>query len=217
MPLSADLIEATLLRVDASEETLVSLCELAVSQGCRAVCILPSQLALVRERLRGSAVRTVSVGAFPYGASLLAAKLAELLATFEAGADEVDLVLDWGAHQRGGVEALRREVYALAEGLREHWQQSVKVIVESGMLPAPVLGACLEALSETEVFCVKTSTGCAAQGATVAAVQQMRAALGPLRPIKAAGGIRTPEAAQAMLDAGATWLGASRPADLLAS
>ncbi|NAZ77880.1 deoxyribose-phosphate aldolase [Kineococcus sp. T13] len=209
-PAVARLVDHTLLKPEASAADVAALCEEARSLGVLAVCVSPSMLPVDGE---GLVVATVC--GFPSGKHTSAVKAAEAAAAVQAGADEVDMVIDVGAALAGEVDAVREDIAAVRTAVPA--PTVLKVIVESAALPDDVLVAVCRAAEEAGADFVKTSTGFhPAGGATVHAVQLMAATVGGRLGVKASGGIRTTEAALAMLDAGATRLGLSGSAAVLA-
>ncbi|ALU39663.1 2-deoxyribose-5-phosphate aldolase [Kocuria flava] len=213
-PNLAPYIDSTLLKPEASREQIAALCEEAVAHGFAAVCTNPLWTSFVRERLAGSDVRTCAVVGFPLGASATEVKAFETRTAVDAGAQEIDMVVDIAAARAGERETLERDVRAVAEAAHAGGAL-LKVIIETCLLDddAKVL-ACEAAVAAGADF-VKTSTGFSTGGATVADVRLMRATVGPDIGVKASGGIRTREDALAMIEAGATRIGASSGPALL--
>ena len=172
-----------------------------------AVCVNGAWVSTCAERLSGSGVRIAAVVGFPLGAGSSAAKAAEAAVAVADGATELDMVLQLGRVKAGDWEAVTDDVALVVSGARG---ALVKAIVESGLLdPGELALACRAAVAGGAGF-VKTSTGFhAAGGATVEAVRRMRDVVGPAIGVKASGGIRTAEAALAMLAAGADRIGTS--------
>jgi len=203
----ASLIDHTLLKPEATREQIELLCREA-SQFCFAsVCVNPVWVPLCAELLRGSGVKVCTVIGFPSGAHAPDVKGYETRRAVEQGAEEVDMVINIGA--------LKSRDYALVENdIRGVVQASgrdtvVKVILETSLLTREekVMGATLAKAAGADF--VKTSTGFAGGGATVEDVQLLREVVGPEIGVKASGGIRSKEDAEAMVEAGANRLGAS--------
>ena len=202
----ASLIDHTLLRADATGAELRRHCAEAVQHGFCCVCVNPANVALAAHALEGSGVRTCSVVAFPLGATTPADKAAEAATAVRNGAGEVDMVINLGALRDGRRADVRDDIAAVR---RACGGAVLKVIVEACLLSdEEKRTACLLAAEAGADF-VKTSTGFSTGGATVADVALMRAAVGAALGVKASGGIRTLEAAQALVAAGASRLGAS--------
>ncbi len=210
MPLTgralACLIDHTILKPDATEAQVSRFCDEAREHGFRSVCVNSVQAPFVAGLLRGSGVLACVVVGFPLGAMPPAVKAAETAAAVAAGAQEIDMVMAIGALKDGRHDAVRADI----EAVRASCPGVVlKVIIETCLLTdAEKRIACRMAVEAGADF-VKTSTGFSTDGATAGDVALMRAAAGPGIGVKASGGVRTLEAAQAMVDAGATRIGTS--------
>jgi len=202
----AGLIDHTLLKPDATAEQVRRLCDEARRHRFRSVCVNPFFVALVRRELAGSGVATCSVIAFPFGATTTAAKAEETRLAVAEGADEIDMVIAIGALKGGEFDHVRRDV---AEVKRACGAAVLKTIIETCLLTdEEKVKACLLAKEAGADF-VKTSTGYGGGGATAEDVALMRRTVGPTMGVKASGGIRTYAQALAMVQAGATRIGAS--------
>ena len=199
-------IDHTILAPDASEGQVERLCLEAIKHGFRSVCVNPIHVAFVSGRLRGSAVATCSVVSFPFGALPTRVKAAEAAAAVEDGATEVDMVLAQGLLKAGRLDEVRADVAAVK---RACGPVLLKVILETCNLTDEQKVTACRLCREAGADFVKTSTGFGSGGATVADVSLMRRTVGPEMGVKASGGIRTFETAKAMIDAGATRIGAS--------
>jgi deoxyribose-phosphate aldolase len=203
----AALVDHTLLKPEATEADVVHLAGEAAALGVCAICVSPSMVPIAK-RAKASAQKLCAVVGFPSGKHLSAIKAEEARLAVEAGADEIDMVIDVGAALHGDIEAVRADVAAVRSAVE---RSTLKVIVESAALlllgdEQTLLNAC-QAAAEAKADFVKTSTGFhPAGGASVRAVELM-VTIGP--QVKASGGIRTAADAIAMLDAGASRLGLS--------
>jgi deoxyribose-phosphate aldolase len=207
----AALVDHTLLKPEATDADVLWLASEAEELEVYAVCVSPSMIPVVRPLL--SLGPTIcSVVGFPSGKHLSAVKAQEARLAVEAGAKEIDMVIDVGAAIYGDFDAVHTDVSAVRTAIGE--DTILKVIVESAALlelsgEQALVDACRVADDGGADF-VKTSTGfhpCG--GASVRAVELMAAAVGPRLEVKASGGIRTAADAVAMLNAGATRLGLS--------
>ncbi len=206
----ARLTDHTLLRTDATTAEVLALVEQAAELGVFAVCVSPSMLPLTS---LPSSLRLATVCGFPSGKHTTATKVAEAAESTRLGADEVDLVLDLGLVRAGRY----REVTAEVEAVRGE-VGLLKVIIESAALSDDEIVAVCQAVAEGGADFVKTSTGFhPAGGATEHAVALMAQTVGPDLGVKAAGGIRTYQQACALVAAGATRLGMSASAEVLAA
>ncbi|PWJ52766.1 deoxyribose-phosphate aldolase [Quadrisphaera granulorum] len=213
----ARLVDHTLLKPEATAADVTALLADARRLGVLAVCVSPSFLPLVQTAGEGSTdgLLVATVCGFPSGKHTSAVKAAEAAAAVGAGADEVDMVIDVGTALAGDIDAVRSDIAAVRAAVPA--PRVLKVILESAALPDDVLVAVCRASEEAGADFVKTSTGFhPAGGASVHAIEIMHAEVGGRLGIKASGGIRTAEAAVALLDAGATRLGLSGTAAVLA-
>jgi len=206
-------IDHTALKPATTEAEIRQLCHEALTYHFASVCINPTWVALAAELLAGSPVRVCTVIGFPLGATLSTVKAFETTASIAAGAQEVDMVINIGQLKDTDYDAVRDDIRGVVQAARAADSRTqpivVKVIIETALLTEfEKRMACILATEAGADF-VKTSTGFSRGGATVEDVRLMRQVVGPHLDVKAAGGIRTAAAAQAMLEAGATRLGAS--------
>jgi len=206
-------IDHTLLKADATRAQIEKLCAEAREHRFASVCVNSVYVPLVSKALAGSGVLTCCVVGFPLGAMLPAAKAAETRLAVEAGAEEIDTVIHIGAAKDGDWARVEEDIRLVVEAA--HPKAHVKVIIEACLLTdEEKREACLCAKRAGADF-VKTSTGFSTHGATVEDVRLMRETVGPEMGVKAAGGVRSPQNAQAMLAAGATRLGTSAGVSLV--
>jgi len=211
-------IEHTLLRPEAMPEQIDRLCDEAVELGFVGVCVSPLYVKRVVERLAAACPRrepvappfVVSVAGFPLGASLPATKAEEARRAIDDGANEIDMVVALGALIAGDRVTVRKDIEAVARAVHTAGPGKVlKVILECAALTTEQISLGCRCAMEGEADYVKTSTGFhPAGGATVDHVRLLHRYGSPLK-VKAAGGIRTAEAARAMLEAGAVRIGTS--------
>jgi deoxyribose-phosphate aldolase len=206
----ARLVDHTLLKPEATADDVAALVAEGAALGVYSVCVSPSMLPL---DARGLKVATVC--GFPSGKHHSAVKAAEAARSVADGADEVDMVIDVGAARSGRFADVQADIAAVRAAVPA--PRVLKVIIESAALDDDqVVGVCRAAEAAGADF-VKTSTGFhPAGGATVHAVELMARTVGGRLGIKASGGIRTTADALAMVRAGATRLGLSGTAAVLA-
>ena len=202
----AGYIDHTLLKPDATEQQIRQLCAEAVEFGFASVCVNPTWVPLAARLLAGAKPMVATVIGFPLGATLPDVKAYETSRTLEAGANEFDMVINIGALKSRDFRLVEQDiagVVAAAQGC------TVKVIIETALLTdEEKVEACVIAKAAGADF-VKTSTGFASKGATAEDVALMRRVVGGDMGVKASGGIRSAEDARAMIEAGATRIGAS--------
>lgn len=209
----AKYIDHTLLKADATEASIVKVCEEAKHYGTASVCVNTARIPLVAKELKGSGVKACCVVGFPLGAMLPAAKAAEAAFAIEAGADEVDMVINVGKAKDGDWDYVQKDIEAVEAVCKG--RALLKVIIETCLLTDDEkVKACLAAKAAGADY-VKTSTGFSTGGATVEDIALMRKTVGPEMGVKASGGVRTREAALAMIEAGATRIGASSSKGIL--
>lgn len=203
----ASLIDHTLLKPDATKDEIERLCREAAQFCFASVCVNPNWVPLCREMLRGSGVKVCTVIGFPSGAHAPDVKAYEARRAVEQGAEEVDMVINIGALKSRDYALVEQDIRGVVQaGGRD---TIVKVILETSLLTRDekVMGSTLAKAAGADF--VKTSTGFAGGGATVEDIQLMRETVGPEMGIKASGGVRTRDDAEAMVAAGATRIGAS--------
>lgn len=211
----AAMIDHTLLAPEATAARVAELCAEAVELAVGAVCVSPRWVPAAVERLRDSEVAVATVVGFPSGAHRSAAKGDEARLAVGDGADEVDMVVALGEVVAGRWDEVERDVATVRAACPS--PVVLKVIVESALLDGEQLDQVCRTAVAAGADYVKTSTGFhPAGGASVEAVERMRAAVGPDVGVKASGGIRDADTALAMIAAGATRIGASASAAILA-
>jgi deoxyribose-phosphate aldolase len=203
----AGMIDHTLLKPEATPAQIEQLCKEAVEHAFATVCVNGAWVQLAAGLVSGSGVGVAAVAGFPLGAGSSAAKAYEAADEVRAGATEVDMVINVGALKAGDDALVEVDI---TEVVRSAGNDAiVKVILETALLTEDEkVRACRLAVAAGAAF-VKTSTGFGPAGATARDVALMRKTVGDGVGVKAAGGIRTREAAEAMIEAGATRLGTS--------
>lgn len=208
----ADKIDHTMLKADATSATVIRYCREAIQYGFASVCVNSCHAALVSRELSGTGIKTCCVVGFPLGAMSTAAKAFEARQAVADGAEEIDMVINIGAVKDQNWALAEDDIRAVVEASRP---ALVKVILETCLLTdEEKVRACEAAVSAGAAF-VKTSTGFSTGGATTADVALMKKTVAGRALVKASGGIRTPEEARAMLEAGADRIGAGNGVPLL--
>lgn len=200
------LIDHTILKPEATEAVVRQFCDEAREHGFRSVCVNSIHVPFVAGQLRGSEVRVCSVVGFPLGAMPSAVKAAETAQAVASGAEEIDMVIPVGALKEGRHDLVGADIAAVRAACPG---QVLKVIIETCLLTDEEKRVACRLSVEAGADFVKTSTGFSTSGATIEDVALMRAEVGPKLGVKASGGVRTPEAVQAMIEAGATRIGTS--------
>jgi deoxyribose-phosphate aldolase len=202
----AQYIDHTLLRPEATEPEIARLCQEAVEYHFKTVCIESRWLPFAVGLLRSSSVLPITVIGFPGGDAPTERKVAEAHLAVQAGARELDMVLNRGWLAKRDYRAVLHDIESVvqaASGL------GVKVILETSELSDEEKTIACALVKSAGAQFVKTSTGFSRGGATVEDVRRMRAVVGPEMGVKASGGIRSYADAILMLEAGATRLGTS--------
>jgi len=203
----AAVVDATVLKANASQEEVNTLCEVANDHHCASVCVNSWFSHIVRLRL-AIPVKNCTVINFPLGAGCLEAVVEEAKAVIQHGVQEVDMVQSLSAIHSGHAKLSYDIMRAVGEVCRKEGVL-LKVILETCFLTEEeIIASCLYAKKAGADF-VKTSTGVGSAGASVENIILMRRCVGPKLGVKASGGIRDRATALAMLQAGASRIGAS--------
>ncbi len=205
-PTLAAMLDHTLLKPEATADDVVALCEEATDLGVAAVCVSPSMLPITAGL--GVGIDVCTVIGFPSGAHQPAVKAHETEVAIDAGATEVDMVVNLGLVKAGEWLAVQDDISAVRQA--SAGAALLKVIIESAALTDAEIVAACQAAEAAGADYVKTSTGFhPTGGASVEAVRLMADTVGGRLGVKASGGIRDAASALAMVDAGATRIGCS--------
>lgn len=207
-PVIAALIDHTLLKPEATADDIRRVCAEARTYSFASVCVNPYWVSLVASELKGSPVKVCSVVGFPLGANESHVIAVEATQATDAGAQEIDMVLNIGELRGGNLKAVAKGIEMVVM-VSHNADAIVKVILETALLTDEQKIKACEISKAAGADFVKTSTGFGPSGATVADVALMRRTVGPEMGVKASGGIRTLEDLQKMVAAGATRIGAS--------
>ena len=200
-------IDHTLLKADSTEKDIIQLCDEAKQYQFATVCVNPSWVKIAAKELKDSGVGVATVVGFPLGATTTFAKVAETRDAIASGATEVDMVINIGALKSKDEITVYQDIKQVVQAA--NGQAVVKVIIETGLLTNEEKKRACMIAKEAGADFVKTSTGFGPGGATVEDVQLMREVVGSQIGVKASGGIRDYASAKAMIEAGATRIGAS--------
>lgn len=203
----AKYIDHTLLKPESTRADILRICEEAKHYGTASVCVNPFWVGFVAEQLKGSDVLPCCVIGFPLGATLPSVKAFETAEAIKNGAKEVDMVINVGAAKGGEWDVVKEDIAAVVNAAKG--KAHVKVIIETCLLTDEEKVQACRIAKEVGADFVKTSTGFSTGGATVADVKLMRETVGPDMGVKASGGVRTKVDAEAMIEAGASRIGAS--------
>ena len=205
-------IDHTMLKADSTTDTILRYCTEAKEYNFASVCVNSCHVALVAEQLKGTDIKTCCVVGFPLGAMLTSAKAFEAAECVRLGADEIDMVINIGAVKDKNWELVRNDIKAVVDASKP---KIVKVIIETCLLTDEEKVRACELSKEAGAAFVKTSTGFSTGGATVEDIRLMKKTVGDALEVKASGGIRTPEFANELIEAGADRIGAGNGVVLL--
>ncbi|MDR1606236.1 MAG: deoxyribose-phosphate aldolase [Streptococcaceae bacterium] len=205
-------IDHTVLKADTPQVKVQQIIDEAIHYDFMSVCLNPAWVSFAAEKLADTDVKVCTVIGFPLGANTSEVKAFEAADAVKNGADEVDMVINIGAAKDGDWVLVASDIEAVVAA---SGAATTKVIIETSLLTDDEkVKACQAAVAAGADF-VKTSTGFSTAGATVADIKLMRQTVGPDMGVKASGGVRSIEDAQAMIAAGATRLGTSNGVDIM--
>ncbi len=204
----AKYIDHTILAPNATEEQVEKIISEALEYGFASVCINPYWVKKVAQGLADSDVKVCTVIGFPLGANKTSIKVSEAKEAIADGADELDMVINIGELKAKHYDVVKADIKAVVDVCHAE-SKLVKVIIEACLLTDEEKIKACELSKEAGADYVKTSTGFSTGGATVADIELMRKTVGPDIGVKASGGIHSKEDALALIEAGASRLGAS--------
>lgn len=211
----AKYLDHTNLQPNATKADIEKTCEEAKQYQTASVCVNGYWASFVTEQLAGTGIETCVVVGFPLGAMSTASKVAEAKKAIEDGADEIDMVINIGELLGNNDEAVQADIQAVADGVHQKGK-ILKVILETSFLNKEQIVKACQLAEKAKADFVKTSTGFSSAGAKTKDVRLMRETVGERLGVKASGGIHSYEEAIAMIDAGASRLGVSATAKILA-
>lgn len=203
----AKMIDHTILKAEATESEIIKLCKEAIHYDFASVCVNPSMVPVAAKELKGTHVKVCTVIGFPLGATTTEVKVFETKDVIEKGATEVDMVINVGKLKERDLEYVKNDIKAVVEAAKG--KALTKVIIETCLLTDEEKVIACQLSKEAGADFVKTSTGFSTGGATAADIKLMRETVGPDMGVKASGGVRSREDALAMIENGATRIGAS--------
>lgn len=203
----AKYIDHTQLKPETSKEKIYQVCQEAKEYEFASVCVNPYWVNYCYEQLKETSVKVCTVIGFPLGANTKVIKAFETKQAIENGATEVDMVINVGALKSKDYDTVQADIEAVVREAED--KALVKVIIETSLLTKEEKVQACELAVKAGAHYVKTSTGFSGGGATVEDIKLMRATVGPELGVKASGGVRDFESTKAMIDAGASRIGAS--------
>ena len=208
----AKTIDHSLLKPEMTRDEVRQGCKIAKKYDVASVCCKPSDVAFCAEILKGTEVEVGTVVGFPHGSSATETKVFETKQAIADGATEIDMVLNIGALKSGLNDFVKSDIAAVVQAAAG---KMVKVILENAYLTDEEKVTACKLCEAAGAHYVKTSTGYAPSGATIADVKLMRASVSPHVKVKSAGGVRTLDALIEMLDAGVERSGATTTSVML--
>jgi deoxyribose-phosphate aldolase len=204
-------IDHTILKPESTRAQVEQVCKEALQYDFASVCVNSCWTQLVADTLKGSAVKVCVAVGFPLGAMTTLAKMFETDQAIEAGAREVDMVINVGALKSGLYDFVRDDIVGVVSSCKKNKRKSalLKVILETFLLSDDEKKLACEIAKAAGADFVKTSTGFNGGGATVEDIRLMRSVVGESMGVKASGGVRSYEQAVAMIEAGANRIGTS--------
>ncbi|MFC2948396.1 deoxyribose-phosphate aldolase [Virgibacillus sediminis] len=209
----AKYIDHTQLKPETAKEKIEQIVNEAIEHEFASVCVNPHWVPYCYSRLKDTSVKVCTVIGFPLGATSTATKEFETRQAIKDGATEVDMVINVGELKSGNEDAVKDDIKAVVEAAKG--QALTKVIIETSLLSEQEKVRACKLAKEAGADFVKTSTGFSGGGATVEDIKLMREAVGEEMGVKASGGVRDYQTTQAMIDAGATRIGASAGIDII--
>lgn len=203
----AKVIDHTILKADTSEEKVNQICKEALENHFASVCINPCNVSLAAKILEGSDVKVCTVIGFPLGANTTAVKAFETEDAIKNGAQEVDMVINIGKLKDKNYEYVKDDIKAVVNAAKG--KALTKVIIETCLLTDEEKVIACNLSKEAGADFVKTSTGFSTGGAKAEDIKLMRETVGPNIGVKASGGIHDYAGAKALIEAGASRIGAS--------
>lgn len=207
------LIDHTALKPNTNKESILKLIAEAKTYDFASVCVNPCWVALAHQELKNTDVKVCTVVGFPLGANTTKVKVFETKDAIEKGAQEIDMVINIAMLKDKEYDYVENEIHQIVEAAKD--KAIVKVIIETCLLTDEEKIKACELSQKAGADFVKTSTGFSTGGATVHDIALMRKTVGAEMGVKASGGVHTHEEALAMVEAGATRIGASVGVKLL--
>lgn len=207
------LIDHTALKPNINKESILKLIAEAKTYDFASVCVNPCWVALAHQELKNTDVKVCTVIGFPLGANTTEVKVFETKDAIEKGAQEIDMVINIAMLKDKEYDYVENEIHQIVEAAKD--KAIVKVIIETCLLTDEEKIKACELSQKAGADFVKTSTGFSTGGATVHDIALMRKTVGAEMGVKASGGVHTHEEALAMVEAGATRIGASAGVKLL--
>ncbi|GIQ68945.1 deoxyribose-phosphate aldolase [Xylanibacillus composti] len=200
-------IQHTLVTPDASEKDIAKVVEECLTYQFDGAMVQPCWIPFVKKKLEGSGVKVCTALGFPMGGMMTSSKVAEVVEVFDAGADEIDFMPNYGWFKSGKEAEFQAEIAAVVQAAKG---KTVKIMLEFGMLNREEKIRAATLAKEAGVTYLKNSSGWGQGGhATVEDIALLKEIANGEVGVKASGGIRNFDAAVKILNAGAELIGTS--------
>lgn len=209
----AKYIDHTQLKADTTKEKITKVIDEAKEYEFASVCVNPYWVPYCYQNLKDTPVKVCTVIGFPLGSTSTETKVFETKQALKDGATEVDMVINVGELKLKNDSVVKEDIEAVVHAAKE--SALTKVIIEAFLLTDEEKVRACKLAKEAGADFVKTSTGFSGGGATVEDIKLMRATVGSEMGVKASGGVRDLETTKAMIEAGATRIGASAGVDIV--
>jgi deoxyribose-phosphate aldolase len=210
----ASMIDHAVLKPDATDNDLKRECEIALTYGVASVCVKPSHVMFANKLLKGSLVKVSTVIGFPHGTTTTRCKVEEAREAIENGASELDMVINIGKLLSGDFDYVETDIRSVVDEAHSKGV-IVKVILETALLTDEMKVTACKISEKCGADFVKTSTGFNGRGADLNDIKLMKSSVSDRVGIKASGGIKNFEQAEAFAKAGCTRLGTSSTVEIV--
>ncbi|MDL4841495.1 deoxyribose-phosphate aldolase [Aquibacillus rhizosphaerae] len=210
----AKMIDHTQLKPDTVKEKINQIIEEAREHEFASVCVNPYWVSYCYSKLKDTDVKVCTVIGFPLGATTSETKSFETEQAIKNGATEVDMVINIGALKDKDYDTVENDIKMVVDTARG--KALTKVIIETSLLTNEEKVKACELAKKAGADFVKTSTGFSGGGATIEDITLMRNTVGQEVGVKASGGVRNRQDTEAMIEAGATRIGASSGVQIIA-
>lgn len=210
----AKMIDHTQLKPETDQKTIDKIINEARENNFASVCVNPYWVNYCYKKLKDTDVKVCTVIGFPLGATTSETKAFETEQSIKNGATEVDMVINVGALKSKQLDVVENDIKAVVDVAKG--RALTKVIIETSLLTDEEKVTACELAKKAGAEFVKTSTGFSGGGATIEDIKLMRKTVGETMGVKASGGVRDLESTKAMIEAGATRIGASSGVQIIA-
>ena len=210
----ASMIDHAVLKPDATDNDLKRECQIALTYGVASVCVKPSHVTFANKLLKGSLVKVSTVIGFPHGTTTTRCKVAEAREAIENGASELDMVINIGKLLSGDFDYVETDIRSIVDEAHSKGV-IVKVILETALLTDEMKVTACKISEKCGADFVKTSTGFNGRGADLNDIKLMKSSVSDRVGVKASGGIKNFEQAEAFAKVGCTRLGTSSTIEIV--